>query len=185
MSTVSRGFRGRRRPSVELPPRQYLVEDFPVLSAGPTPASACRTGSSSSPARPTSSGAGTGMASATASPSSPRTGPRRCGRPSRGPSTRRRGGQQLLDQAASRTSRPYFCPPLWRRSPPRRAAGTAGGVLRACRASSAGPWRKRGQPGANQTWRIVCTCERGRRHRPIHPFMTDWLTGCFGRFSVT
>ena len=38
MSTVSRGFRGRReRPSVELPPGQYLVEDFPVLSAGPTP----------------------------------------------------------------------------------------------------------------------------------------------------
>jgi hypothetical protein len=38
MSTVSRGFRGRReRRSVELPPGQYLVEDFPVLSAGPTP----------------------------------------------------------------------------------------------------------------------------------------------------
>ena len=38
MSTVSRGFRGRgRRPSAELPPGQYLVEDFPVLSAGPTP----------------------------------------------------------------------------------------------------------------------------------------------------
>ena len=37
MGTVSRGFRGRRRPSVELPPGQYLVEDFPVLSAGPTP----------------------------------------------------------------------------------------------------------------------------------------------------
>jgi hypothetical protein len=37
MSTVSRGFKGRRRPSVELPPGQYLVEDFPVLSAGPTP----------------------------------------------------------------------------------------------------------------------------------------------------
>jgi hypothetical protein len=37
MSTVSRGFRGRRRPGVELPPGQYLVEDFPVLSAGPTP----------------------------------------------------------------------------------------------------------------------------------------------------
>jgi DMSO/TMAO reductase YedYZ molybdopterin-dependent catalytic subunit len=26
-----------RRPSAELPPGQYLVEDFPVLSAGPTP----------------------------------------------------------------------------------------------------------------------------------------------------
>jgi hypothetical protein len=37
MGTVSRGFRGRRRPSVELPPGQYLVQDFPVLSAGPTP----------------------------------------------------------------------------------------------------------------------------------------------------
>jgi DMSO/TMAO reductase YedYZ molybdopterin-dependent catalytic subunit len=38
VSTVSRGFRGRgRRPSAELPPGQYLVEDFPVLSAGPTP----------------------------------------------------------------------------------------------------------------------------------------------------
>jgi len=37
MSTVSRGFRGRRRLTVELPPGQYLVEDFPVLSAGPTP----------------------------------------------------------------------------------------------------------------------------------------------------
>jgi hypothetical protein len=37
MSTVSRGFRGRRRPAAELQPGQYLVEDFPVLSAGPTP----------------------------------------------------------------------------------------------------------------------------------------------------
>ena len=37
MSTVSRGFRGRRRPTAELPPGQSLVEDFPVLSAGPTP----------------------------------------------------------------------------------------------------------------------------------------------------
>ena len=37
MSTVSRGFRGRRRPTAELPPGQYLVQDFPVLSAGPTP----------------------------------------------------------------------------------------------------------------------------------------------------
>jgi DMSO/TMAO reductase YedYZ molybdopterin-dependent catalytic subunit len=37
---VSRGFSGRRRPAeVEkrLPPGQYLVTDFPVLSAGPTP----------------------------------------------------------------------------------------------------------------------------------------------------
>jgi DMSO/TMAO reductase YedYZ molybdopterin-dependent catalytic subunit len=37
VSTVSRGFKGLRRPSAELPPGQYLVEDFPVLSAGPTP----------------------------------------------------------------------------------------------------------------------------------------------------
>jgi DMSO/TMAO reductase YedYZ molybdopterin-dependent catalytic subunit len=37
---VSRGFRGRRRDdgdSGRLPPGQYLVDDFPVLSAGPTP----------------------------------------------------------------------------------------------------------------------------------------------------
>jgi DMSO/TMAO reductase YedYZ molybdopterin-dependent catalytic subunit len=37
---VSRGFRGRRRDSAEsgrVPPGQYVVDDFPVLSAGPTP----------------------------------------------------------------------------------------------------------------------------------------------------
>lgn len=35
---VTRGFTGRRRRQApELPPGQYLVEDFPVLSAGPTP----------------------------------------------------------------------------------------------------------------------------------------------------
>ena len=36
---VSRGFRGRRRDDDggRLPPGQYLVDDFPVLSAGPTP----------------------------------------------------------------------------------------------------------------------------------------------------
>jgi DMSO/TMAO reductase YedYZ molybdopterin-dependent catalytic subunit len=35
---VSRGWTGRRRPGDEkLPPGQYLVTDFPVLSAGPTP----------------------------------------------------------------------------------------------------------------------------------------------------
>jgi DMSO/TMAO reductase YedYZ molybdopterin-dependent catalytic subunit len=38
---VSRGFRGRRRdadaPSGRVPPGQYVTEDFPVLSAGPTP----------------------------------------------------------------------------------------------------------------------------------------------------
>ena len=36
----SRGFRGRRQEPEEaerLPPGQYLVRDFPVLSAGPTP----------------------------------------------------------------------------------------------------------------------------------------------------
>src|SRR5919106_5187769 len=37
---ISRGFRGRRgkeRRDAQLPPGQYWVEDFPVLSAGPTP----------------------------------------------------------------------------------------------------------------------------------------------------
>jgi DMSO/TMAO reductase YedYZ molybdopterin-dependent catalytic subunit len=35
---ISPGFRGRPRPSApNLPPGQYLVDDFPVLSAGPTP----------------------------------------------------------------------------------------------------------------------------------------------------
>src|SRR4051812_28872160 len=38
MNVVSRGFSGRRRAqSADLPPGQYLVDDFPVLSAGPTP----------------------------------------------------------------------------------------------------------------------------------------------------
>ena len=39
MGIVSRGFRGRRRqPGAGLiPPGQYVVDDFPVLSAGPTP----------------------------------------------------------------------------------------------------------------------------------------------------
>src|SRR5690606_20162715 len=38
MGIVSRGFRGRRRgEDARLPPGQYLTEDFPVLSAGPTP----------------------------------------------------------------------------------------------------------------------------------------------------
>jgi DMSO/TMAO reductase YedYZ molybdopterin-dependent catalytic subunit len=38
MGIVSRGFSGRRRSGDEkLPPGQYLVTDFPVLSAGPTP----------------------------------------------------------------------------------------------------------------------------------------------------
>jgi DMSO/TMAO reductase YedYZ molybdopterin-dependent catalytic subunit len=38
MAIVSRGFKGRGRSSdPKLPPGQYLVTDFPVLSAGPTP----------------------------------------------------------------------------------------------------------------------------------------------------
>jgi DMSO/TMAO reductase YedYZ molybdopterin-dependent catalytic subunit len=38
MAIVSPGFVGRRRDGGEkLPPGQYLVRDFPVLSAGPTP----------------------------------------------------------------------------------------------------------------------------------------------------
>jgi DMSO/TMAO reductase YedYZ molybdopterin-dependent catalytic subunit len=38
MAVISRGFTGRKRePHDELPPGQYLTEDFPVLSAGPTP----------------------------------------------------------------------------------------------------------------------------------------------------
>ena len=40
MAQVSRGFRGRRRSDVDparIPPGQYVVDGFPVLSAGPTP----------------------------------------------------------------------------------------------------------------------------------------------------
>lgn len=38
MAVFSRGFGGRRRDTdPRLPPGQYLTEDFPVLSAGPTP----------------------------------------------------------------------------------------------------------------------------------------------------
>jgi len=40
MPPVSRGFFGRRREPVDparVPPGQYVVHDFPVLSAGPTP----------------------------------------------------------------------------------------------------------------------------------------------------
>lgn len=40
MAPISRGFRGRRRADVDasrVPPGQYVVDDFPVLSAGPTP----------------------------------------------------------------------------------------------------------------------------------------------------
>ena len=39
--SITRGFKGRGRPSAEhanrVPPGQHLVQDFPVLSAGPTP----------------------------------------------------------------------------------------------------------------------------------------------------
>jgi DMSO/TMAO reductase YedYZ molybdopterin-dependent catalytic subunit len=40
MPPISRGFRGRRPSQVDparVPPGQYVVADFPVLSAGPTP----------------------------------------------------------------------------------------------------------------------------------------------------
>jgi DMSO/TMAO reductase YedYZ molybdopterin-dependent catalytic subunit len=37
LALVTRGFHGRRDNDVDLPPGQYLVRDFPVLSAGPTP----------------------------------------------------------------------------------------------------------------------------------------------------
>jgi len=40
MGFISRGFRGKRRDtasSSRVPPGQYVVNDFPVLSAGPTP----------------------------------------------------------------------------------------------------------------------------------------------------
>jgi DMSO/TMAO reductase YedYZ molybdopterin-dependent catalytic subunit len=40
MAFISRGFKGRRREAAtgaRLPPGQYLVQGFPVLSAGPTP----------------------------------------------------------------------------------------------------------------------------------------------------
>jgi DMSO/TMAO reductase YedYZ molybdopterin-dependent catalytic subunit len=40
MPQISRGFRGRRRTDVDaarVPPGQYVVNDFPVFSAGPTP----------------------------------------------------------------------------------------------------------------------------------------------------
>src|SRR5919201_6761550 len=40
MSFVSRGFRRRRQEAADpsrVPPGQYVVSDFPVLSAGPTP----------------------------------------------------------------------------------------------------------------------------------------------------
>ncbi len=37
--SITRGFRGRKQPpgGDRLPPGQHLVDDFPVLSAGPTP----------------------------------------------------------------------------------------------------------------------------------------------------
>lgn len=38
MPRISQGFSGRRRPDVDparVPPGQYVVNDFPVLPAGP------------------------------------------------------------------------------------------------------------------------------------------------------
>jgi len=43
VAPISRGFGGRRRSEVDparVPPGQYVVRDFPVLSAGPTPRTA-------------------------------------------------------------------------------------------------------------------------------------------------
>ena len=37
MNIITRGFTGRGKREENLPPGQYLTEDFPVLSAGPTP----------------------------------------------------------------------------------------------------------------------------------------------------
>ncbi|HEX2170993.1 MAG TPA: sulfite oxidase-like oxidoreductase [Dehalococcoidia bacterium] len=39
MAFITRGFRGRRSdgPASRIPPGQYATDDFPVLSAGPTP----------------------------------------------------------------------------------------------------------------------------------------------------
>ena len=46
MNPVTRGFQPRRRPSADerrrLPPGQYVANDFPVLSIGPTPRGAAR-----------------------------------------------------------------------------------------------------------------------------------------------
>jgi hypothetical protein len=60
----SRGFRGRRRQpeqEVHLPPGQYLVEGFPVLSAGPEPL--VMSGISRSSGRSTSPRGGRGRSS--------------------------------------------------------------------------------------------------------------------------
>ena len=43
---ISRGFRGSKRPEgrgARVPPGQHLVNDFPVLSAGPTPSTSLET----------------------------------------------------------------------------------------------------------------------------------------------
>src|SRR3954452_9228943 len=39
MSRITRGFHGRRAPvdPARVPPGQYVTDDFPALSAGPTP----------------------------------------------------------------------------------------------------------------------------------------------------
>jgi DMSO/TMAO reductase YedYZ molybdopterin-dependent catalytic subunit len=37
MAVITRGFGGRRRDDTDLAPGQYRTDDFPVMSAGPTP----------------------------------------------------------------------------------------------------------------------------------------------------
>ena len=52
MSVFTRGFHGRRSDDDgRLPPGQYLTDDFPVLSAGPTPQVALDAGRSRSAPR--------------------------------------------------------------------------------------------------------------------------------------
>ena len=63
---ISRGFGGRRRRDVDpsrIPPGQYVVNDFPVLSAGPTPTVPLTSGRSPSPAPSTSPHRGPGKSS--------------------------------------------------------------------------------------------------------------------------
>ena len=77
MSFISRAFRGRPRdeaPAGRLPPGQYLVTDFPVLSAGPTPRTPLTDWSFRLLAKSTSHDDGPGMSSANSLPKpSPRT----------------------------------------------------------------------------------------------------------------
>jgi hypothetical protein len=42
----------------------------------------------------------------------------------------------------------------------------------------AGQWRMRGQPGANQTWRIACTVwtrSTASSHPAVYDQLVDWL----------